>query len=212
MRPQRMLGHVPALLHPKPSSILVVGFGAGVTLDTKDYFDRVKEHLNPGGIVTQWVPLYETDLDTVKTEIATFFDVFPDGTIWANEGNGGGYDIVLLGRAGAAKIQVDELQRRLDRPEYSRVAQSLRDAGFHSALELLATYAGQGPDLQPWLNDAEINRDGNLRLQYLGGLAVNANLQELMYDGMLRYRRFPGNLFTGSEQAVDAIRRQHAWQ
>ena len=31
MRLQRMLGHMPALLHPKPRSVLVVGFGAGVT-------------------------------------------------------------------------------------------------------------------------------------------------------------------------------------
>src|SRR5581483_7691625 len=28
---QRMMGHLPALLHPSPRSVLVVGFGAGVT-------------------------------------------------------------------------------------------------------------------------------------------------------------------------------------
>ena len=28
---QRMLGHLPALLHPQPRSVLIVGFGAGVT-------------------------------------------------------------------------------------------------------------------------------------------------------------------------------------
>ena len=31
------------------------------TLYSKEYFELVKAHLNPGGIVTQWVPLYETD-------------------------------------------------------------------------------------------------------------------------------------------------------
>ena len=31
MRLERMLGHVPALLHPQPRSILIVGVGAGVT-------------------------------------------------------------------------------------------------------------------------------------------------------------------------------------
>ena len=31
MRLQRMLGHWAVLLHPKPRSVLVVGFGAGVT-------------------------------------------------------------------------------------------------------------------------------------------------------------------------------------
>src|SRR5207244_12575688 len=31
MRLERMMGHVPALLHPHPRSTLIVGFGAGVT-------------------------------------------------------------------------------------------------------------------------------------------------------------------------------------
>ncbi len=31
MRLQRMLGHMPALFHPNPKSVLIVGFGAGVT-------------------------------------------------------------------------------------------------------------------------------------------------------------------------------------
>src|SRR5439155_6599074 len=31
MRLQRMLGHIPALIHPNPRSVLTVGFGAGVT-------------------------------------------------------------------------------------------------------------------------------------------------------------------------------------
>ena len=31
MRLERMLGHIPALLHPHPRSILIVGVGAGVT-------------------------------------------------------------------------------------------------------------------------------------------------------------------------------------
>ena len=31
MRLQRMMGHIPALLHRDPRSVLVVGFGAGVT-------------------------------------------------------------------------------------------------------------------------------------------------------------------------------------
>jgi spermidine synthase len=34
MRLQRMLGHMPALLHPDPRKVLVVGFGAGVTAGT----------------------------------------------------------------------------------------------------------------------------------------------------------------------------------
>src|SRR5271170_465862 len=63
------------------------------TLYSKEYFELVKQHLNPGGVDTQWVPLYESNAETVKSEIATFFDVFPGGSVWANELSGSGYDV-----------------------------------------------------------------------------------------------------------------------
>ena len=284
MRLQRMLGHLPALLHPNPKSVLIVGFGAGVTagsfvphaeierivicemeplipptatrffgkqnyyvvndkrtrmifddarhfvlttpekfdiitsdpihpwvkgsatLYSKEYFELVKQHLNPGGVITQWVPLYESDVPTVKSEIKTFFDVFPNGTIWGNDISGGGYDLVLLGQVDPAKLDLDAMQRRLDGPDYLPVAQSLREVGFPSVISLLSTYAGQEPDLRPWLDGAEINRDGNLRLQYMAGMALNVSREGSIYSEMLTYRRFPENLIVGSEQQKTALR------
>jgi spermidine synthase len=34
MKLQRMLGHLPGLIHPDPRSVLIVGFGGGVTAGT----------------------------------------------------------------------------------------------------------------------------------------------------------------------------------
>jgi spermidine synthase len=283
MRLQRSLGHLAALVHPNPQSVLIVGFGAGVTagsfvtypgihrivvcemeplvpptatryfgpqnydvmhdrrtqivyddarhfvlttpekfdiitsdpihpwvkgsatLYSKEYFEMVKAHLNPGGVVTQWVPLYETNAETVKSEIATFFNVFPNGSVWANEIEGRGYDVFLLGQNGPTTIDVDQLQSRLDKPEYERVSRSLRDVGFANAVDLLSVYAGQDVDLRPWLAGAEINRDGNLRLQYLAGLALNNSKEAYIYSQILGYRRFPRALITGSGQNIQAL-------
>jgi spermidine synthase len=277
MRLQRMLAHLPALVHPRPRSVLVVGCGAGVTagsfvpypgvervviceleplvpqvvaeyfarensgvvrdprveivyddarhfilttaekfdvitsdpihpwvkgsavLYTREYFELCKRHLNPGGVITQWVPLYESGLEVVQSEVATFFEAFPHGTVWGNPGNDGkGYDLVLLGQAGPTRIDPDEVQARLDRPDHEDAARSLREAGFGSGLSLLATYAGRAPDLKPWLEGAEINQDRSLRLQYLAGLWLNTNEGGFIYDQMLSYRRFPDDLFVGS--------------
>ena len=175
------------------------------TLYSKEYFQLVRDHLNPGGIVTQWVPLYETDEDTVKSEVATFFSVFPDGLIFANSINGEGYDIVLLGEADPEKINVDDLQHKLDAPDHARVADSLRDVGLGTAVDLLSTYAGQDRDLQPWLAGAQINTDANLRLQYMAGLALNDSRETTIFEEMLQYRRFPLNLFVGSDAALRAL-------
>jgi len=179
------------------------------TLYTKEYFEMVKAHLNPGGLVTQWVPLYETDLETVQSVMATFFDVFPTGTIWANEDLlEGGYDVFLLGQKDPITIDVDALQGRLDSPEYARVARSLGDVTLRSAVDLLSIYTAQASDLKPWLSGAAINRDRNLRLQYLAGLGVNNYLQAMIYDQMLFHRQFPVNLIVGSDQQVQALRRR----
>jgi spermidine synthase len=142
----------------------------------------------------------------VKSEIATFFAVFPNGTMWANTADGKGYDLFMLGQAEPMSINLDALDARLARPDYARVVQSLRQVGVNSVTDLLSIYAGQESDLRPWLAGAQINRDSNLRLQYLAGMALNYSEEESIYDEILRYRRFPSNLFVGSEERLQALR------
>ena len=284
MRLQRMLGHISALLHDQPKSVLVVGFGAGVTagsfvvhpsveriviceieplipqvvaryfgdvnydvlndprveviyddarhfilttdetfdvitsdpihpwvkgaatLYTQEYFELAKQHLNPGGVLTQWVPLYESNTEVVKSELATFFEVFPNGTIWSNDINGQGYDVLLAAKTEPMQIDLDRMERRLTEPDHADVQQSLRDVGFWGPFDLFATYAGQGTDLQPWLRDAEINRDRNLRLMYIAGLGANLYREGTIYDEIVSYRRFPDELFTGSAERREMMR------
>jgi len=285
MRLERMMGHLPALIHPGPRSVLTVGFGAGVTagsfvpypdveqlvicelerfippasneffapqnnavlhdprtrmvyddarhfifttkekfdvvttdpihpwvkgtstLYSKEYYELVKAHLNPGGVVAQWLPIYDSDAATVKSELATFFEVFPNATVWSNYvPNEGGYDLVLIGQAEPSPISLDAVQARLDRPDYSRVLASIGEVGFHSAVELLATYEGRASDLQSYVAGADINDDMNLRLQYLAGLGLNSMAFEKIYVDLSAYRTFPEGLFTGSEGRMNVLR------
>ena len=286
MRLQRMLGHIPALLHPQPKSVLVVGCGAGVTagsfvvhpsveriviceieplipqvvakhfgqenynvvgdrrveivyddarhfilttdekfdiitsdpihpwvkgaatLYTEEYFELCKSRLKPGGVVTQWVPLYESQPAAVKSELATFFRVFPDATVWSNDIAGIGYDVVLLGHAEPRTIDVEALQAQLSRDDHALVWISLQGVGFESALDLLSTYAAQASDLKPWLHDAEINRDRNLRLQYLAGLGLNSYREGAIYDDLASYRQYPDKLFVVSAGNLPILKRR----
>src|SRR4029077_19375220 len=114
------------------------------SLYTREYFELVKRHLNPGGVVTQWVPLYESTVEAVKSEIATFLDVFPHGTVWANNINGGGYDLVLLAQDGPTRIDIGALAARFGDTRYAGVAASLGEVGFESPVSLFSTYAGDG--------------------------------------------------------------------
>jgi spermidine synthase len=176
-------------------------------LYTREFFELVKRKLNPGGAVTLFVQLYESNTEAVKSEIATFMEAFPNGVVWGNTNNGAGYDLVLLGQVENTRIDVDAIQARLQRPEYAPVVQSLNEIGMHSAVDLFSTFAGRANDLAPWLADASINRDRNLRLQFLAGLGLNLYQSDTIYAGMLAYvRRFPDELFTGSPQTISALR------
>ena len=176
------------------------------TLYTKEYFELVKRHLNPGGLVTQWVPLYESNLEVVKSEIATFFEVFPNGTIWANLNNGEGYDLVLLGQMEPLTIDLDQLATRIERQDYARVYESLRQVGFNGPVDLIGTYGGQAADLAAWMKDAAINRDRNLRLQYMAGMGASLYRGGEIYNSIAAYKRFPANMFKGSPQLIEAVR------
>jgi spermidine synthase len=182
-------------------------------LYSREYYELVRAHLNPGGVAAQWLPLYESDEETVKTELATFFEVFPNGSVWGNYLNGDGYDLVLIGTTSESAINNDATQKRLEDRHYARVASSLHDVAFDSAWGLMATYVGRAADLGTMLAGAQINRDLNMRLQYIAGWGVNSVSADQIYRAILSHRRFPDNLLTGTgerfEDLRDVIGRKH---
>jgi spermidine synthase len=308
MRLQRMLGHIPALVHQKPESVLVVACGAGVTagsflvhpevkrvvicdieplvpkvvtpmfskanygvvdgialknphtvrgkevevfyddgrhflrttkekfdiitsdpidpwvkgcasLNTVEYYQMCREHLNPGGIVSLWIPLNESDLETTRSLIATFFQVFPNGILWSNERDGSGYDAVLFAQVEPTVIDVDAFQERLSREDHKFVKQSLAQVGLlqpltafdgevtgGNGIELLATYSGQAPLLQAWSKSAQINTDRNLRLQFLAGMSFNYYMGNGILSSILEHYRFPEKTFVGSPEGLQALK------
>src|SRR5690606_18740971 len=137
------------------------------------FFELVKTRLNPGGVVTLFVQLYESNNEAVKSEVATFLEAFPNGMIFGNTNQGVGYDMVLVGQLEPTVINLDEIQAKLQRPEYAPIAQSLAEVGMYNVIDLFSNYAGNAQQLQPWLADATINLDRNLKLQYLAGLGVH---------------------------------------
>ena len=77
-------------------------------LYTREFFELAKTRLNPGGVVTLFVQLYESNTEAVKSEIATFFEAFPKGMIFANTYNGAG----LRPRAARPGRRHDDQPRR----------------------------------------------------------------------------------------------------
>ena len=111
----------------------------------------------------------------------------------------------VLGGPDPLKINIDAIEDRFARTP--ALAASLREVKFASATALLATYAGRAADLQPWLVGAQINRDRNLRLQYLAGMTASLYQETAIFDGIIAHRKYPSDLFEGSEKATEALKR-----
>ena len=176
------------------------------TLYTREFFELAKSRLRPGGVFTLFVQLYQTNDAAVKSQLATFFAVYPHGLVIDNTIGGLGYDLVLLGQPGPTVIDVDAIARRLDQPEFAAVRASLADVGIGTVAELFASCVGGADSLREFLADAEITTDRNLRLQYLAGGSLNRFDSAAIHARMLAGPfRFPAAAFRGSADAVRAV-------
>ncbi len=265
MRTQRLLGHLPAMSHPEPRTVLVVGCGSGMTtgafllhptverivlcemesnvirtarqffakenggvlddprleividdarhflattrekfdiitadpihpwvrgaasLYTAEFYDLCRSRLTPEGVVTQWVPLYESNSAAVKCELATFLQAFPRASLWSGQNLATGYDLVVVGTIGDQEISSRSITQRLrsNRP----LQRALTEIGLPNSDALLGRFAAEGAILTDWLRDAQINRDRNLRLQYLAGLTPESQTAQEIFQAMVSQRR-----------------------
>jgi hypothetical protein len=116
-----------------------------------------------------------------------------------------------VGRKGDAPIDLTALARRLERPDYARVASSLRTVGFDSSLDLMSTFAADAASLAPWLAGAARNTDRNLRLQYLAGQGLNVFAAGEIFGALTaRPAAFPAELFTGTPAELEELRQRLA--
>jgi spermidine synthase len=176
------------------------------TLYTREFFDVARRHLNPGGVMTLYVQLFESSPASVKSEVATFFDAFPEGLIFGNTFEGHAIDTVLVGPVGPPQIWVDEIEAMLRQPRFAAVDGSLTQIALYGATDLFGNYGGRARELKGWLADAQITRDSDLRLQYLAGLGLNEHSGEDIYREILSYRTYPDDLFVASESTIERLK------
>ena len=67
-------------IHPKVSR---VGY-----LYTREYYEYLRERLNDGGIVCQWMPVYQMSPTRLRSAMKTFLGVFPNATFWYVKNHG----------------------------------------------------------------------------------------------------------------------------
>ena len=244
LRLQRLLGHVPGLLHGEVESALVIGLGTGMTagslldlpqlerldvfeissavpggarefaewngavlddprthlrhadgrhalatsarswdLITSDpihpwtrgssdlyaleHFESMAAHLAPGGVASQWLPLYQLSTADVQTVIATWCAAFGHVSAWLTA-----YDLALVGSNEALPGLVPGAALP------PALAAHLAQAGVHGTIELAALQVADDGDLRAYVAGVEPMRDDRpvlefrAPLSFLGGYAT----------------------------------------
>jgi spermidine synthase len=235
MLTQKLLAHLPLLLHPDPRRVAIVGLGSGVTLGaalahpidradvieispevfdasvlfadrnhrplenprtrairgdgrthlllstetydvivsepsnpwmagvaplfTREFLLAARARLRPGGIVCQWAPTYDIRDGDLRSIVATFASVFPQGTMWlVGEG-----DLLLIGSPAELSMELGRIRLAFER---AGVAADLAEVGVGDVDSLLSLYAGGPAELRAFAVGAAVQTDDDLALEF----------------------------------------------
>jgi spermidine synthase len=132
--------------------------GGAAYLYTTEYFRIAADALAPGGVLCQWLPLYELSVQDVRSVVATFAANFPYTAVWLTH-----YDAELLGSRSPIVLDEASLARRFADPA---VAADLAEVGMGSPSELLSWFLMGDAGVRAFAAGGRINTDDNLELEF----------------------------------------------
>ena len=127
--------------------------GAGA-LYSREHFEAVRDHLEPGGLFCQWLPLYQLSEAELRVIAATFVDVFPRSAVFRGDFYGRFPIAALVGWSGepARPAEVSAAAQRL-------AESGERDRWVADSDGVWALYVGPLAPLGAALADAPRNTD-----------------------------------------------------
>lgn len=137
--------------------------GAG-SLYSREYFRLAAAHLKPGGVIAQWLPLYELQPRDVASVVKTFQQHFPHTMLWLTH-----YDAVIVGSNSPFVIDERELDRRIAEPA---VAADLKPILMGSSADLLTYFAMGTAGMERFAASGTLNTDDRPYLEYSAPFSI----------------------------------------
>jgi len=149
-------------------------------LYTTEYFKLASEHLLPGGIMCQWLPIYELSVEDLKSVVKTFSQNFKYTMTWLTH-----YDAEIIGSNSPIIIDEDALERRIAFPS---IANDLRQVMMGSATDFLSYFLMATHGMKAFSNGGIVNTDDNLYLEFSTPISVGKNVMGINVDTLAKYR------------------------
>ena len=135
---------------------------AGVSgVFSAEYYENCRSKLKDGGVMAQWVQLYETNNEALQTVLATFASVFPHLSIWMGMES----DLILIGSKEPLSIDLAALEARFYQPEIHDHFKQIDILRFPVFLTTEVVSHANGYFTTP--DEAPVHSDFFPRLEYL---------------------------------------------
>ncbi|MBI3638011.1 MAG: hypothetical protein HY216_17585, partial [Candidatus Rokubacteria bacterium] len=108
-----------------------------VNLYSKEYYERARDRLRPGGFVVQWLPMHLLTVEDSLRILRTVQDVFPETTLWLQSNTG----VIVARRDEPVRIDIARVTAAYRGP----LRDDLERLGFSAPLDFARLYA-LGPD------------------------------------------------------------------
>ncbi|HLY75695.1 MAG TPA: hypothetical protein VKU80_16365, partial [Planctomycetota bacterium] len=189
----------------QPSNLWISGMA---NLFTREFFATALGQLGPRGIFCQWVQAYRMPLEDFQSILKTFFDVFPQGSLWEVFP---GQDYVLLGSREDPRIPYAELDARMGTPRLRAHFEGLSVPG---ATGLLGHYIAGAGEVRAAVAASAVLTDDLSSIEYSTSRAIFTVLQPrtiAWVEGLRRPPldpgRYPGLDTTAVERSRETRRR-----
>jgi spermidine synthase len=125
------------ILISEPSNPWVSGVSS---LFTREFYQRIRGHLNPGGVLVQWFQLYEIDASMLASVMRALGEAFPHYAVYAPSD----HDVLIVASGEPLPAQVDASV--FGQPT---LAQELRLVHVYAPGDIDARYLGSRSTLEP---------------------------------------------------------------
>jgi len=132
-------------------------------LFTTEFFELARSRLQPGGVMCQWIQLYEIHHSHFQAILRTYMDIFPHVHLFRVN-----HDAVLVGSLSPRPIVLEEIERRMT----PRLKADLARLRLHSMEDVLAHYWIGGDELRAAVERGLFNTDDNLFIEFEAPLKV----------------------------------------
>jgi spermidine synthase len=135
------------------------------SLYTLEFYELLKERLNEGGLVAQWIPFHLLSEAEVRMTAKTFLEVFPHTTLWLTALR---QHAILVGTQEEISIDFQALKQKV---EGEKILRDLASLSVTDVVDFLAWFVMGEETLRNLVAGARINTDNHPYLEFTPAMA-----------------------------------------